>query len=460
MTTTVLIIESAMAGRVIGRGGIKIKNIQKDSGAVVSLIDGDTADTRKVKITGADEAQRLAKSMVEKVAGKKLPSETITAPVAREPRQPRKQRKPAHDRSPSPEIKISADIWAEIDRENAENQRKLIESLPVIKKYFYEEHDEVKAMSDADVEVFRFSQNEISVKYVEGATDTSRPIPKPVKTFHHAFHPYPKVLEVIKKQKFINPSPIQCQAWPIIMSGHDLIAIAQTGTGKTLAYILPALIHLLGQPTPRSKRIGPSVVILGPTRELVLQIEEEINKYSFDDIDIMSLYGGVDVKKHQDRLVLDHKPDIVVATPGRLNDMISTGYLKLDHVSYMVLDEADRMIDMGFRNQIELSLRHVRPDKQTILTSATWPIGVQQLAKYYTPNPVHVTIGSFDLTTVNTVEQKIIVLKENEKEAWLDEFVNKSLTKKDKVIIFMRKKSSVDKLYSKFLEQNIECRSY
>lgn len=457
MPLTVLVIESSMAGLVIGRAGARIKSIQSDSGATVSLMDGDTPDTRKVKIGGTEEAQRLATSMVTKIAGKVLQSETVDAPAPRPARQQRRHRPANRDQSPPMENTISAEDWAEIDRENAENKRKLMESLPPIKKKFYFEHGEVKAMSEADVKEFQLSQNEISVKYTEDATDTSLPIPKPVKTFNHAFHCYPEILKVIKKQKFLNPSPVQCQAWPIIMSGHDLIAIAQTGSGKTLAYILPALIHLLGQPTPRAERIGPSVVILAPTRELVLQIEEEIIKYSFDNIDIISLYGGVDIKKHHDRLLLDQKPDIVVATPGRLNDLISTMFLKLDHTSYVVLDEADRMIDMGFRNQIELSLRHVRPDKQTILTSATWPESVREFAKLYTTNPLHVTIGSFDLTTVQTVEQQIIVLKENEKEAWLEEYVKNSL-RNDKVIIFMRKKTSVDVLYSKFIDQNIQCR--
>jgi len=263
---------------------------------------------------------------------------------------------------------------------------------------------------------------------------------------------------VIKKQKFISPSPIECQAWPIIMSGHDLIAIAQTGTGKTLAYILSALIHLLQQPTPRIKRIGPSVLILGPTRELVLQIHDEITKYLHNNIKVVCVYGGgVSTLTHQ-QLIQTENPDSIVATPGRLNDLVGIQAIKLEHVSYMVLDEADCMLDMGFKNQIELSLRHVRSDKQTILTSATWPTAVQHLANYFAKNPLHITIGSLDLSTVDTVTQNIIILEERQKEGWLDNFISNDLSKNDKVIIFMRKKTSVDKMYENFNSKNIACR--
>lgn len=453
MSSTVMVIESAMAGLVIGRGGSRIKGIQQDSGTTVKLSDGDTADTKKVMIIGADEARLLASEMIEKIVGKVLSSETCAAPPPRAQRPRRNRREP----SPPEKIIISDEDWAEIERENKERHRKYLESLVPIKKDFYVEHGEVRKMSAEEVEAFRSSKNNIMVKYLEGAADPSRPIPKPIRTFEHAFHAYPEVLRVIKKQKFAEPSPVQCQAWPVIMSGHDVVAIAQTGTGKTLAYILPALIHLLGQPTPRENRQGPAVVVLGPTRELVIQIESEINKYAYKNICVMCVYGGVPMKNQMD-LLIDNIPDIVVATPGRLNDLISVHAVSLEQVSYLVLDEADRMLDMGFRNQIELSLRNVRPDRQTILASATWPTSVQKLVNYFAKDPLHITIGTLDLATVNTVQQKVIVLKEYQKDAWLEDFLNKKMSEKDKVIIFMRKKVSVDKLFKKMISQNIECR--
>jgi len=462
----VLVIESAMAGLVIGRGGSMIKSIQNDSGAKIKLSYGSTADTQNVTIIGNEEAQRLAVTMIENLVGKVLRSETKTTP----PPPPRQQThgrgrggswrsRPRRTASPVETFNISDEAWEEVLRENKQMELDLLQSLPPIVKDFYMEHNEVKAMSDEEVQSFRTFQNNIIVQYVDiDGAECVRPIPKPIKTFEHAFSSFPDIMKVIKKQKFTMPSPIQCQAWPIIMSGHDLIAIAQTGTGKTLAYILPALIHLLKQPTPRKERIGPSVVIMGPTRELVLQIHNEITKYLYDDIKVICVYGGgVSAQVHQ-KLIEDEKPDIVVATPGRLNDLIGIQAVKLEHVSYLVLDEADRMLDMGFKNQIELSLRHVRPDKQTILTSATWPEAVKNLAKYFAKNPLHVTIGSLDLSAVNTITQKIIMLKENQKEAWLDDFMRNNLSKDDKIIIFMRKKSSVDNMYERFIRKNIKCR--
>ncbi|XP_026817783.1 probable ATP-dependent RNA helicase DDX43 [Rhopalosiphum maidis] len=464
--STLLVIESAMAGLVIGRGGATIKTIQQDSGAMVKLTNGDTADTRNVKIIGSEDAQRLASGMIEKIVGKLLRSETITTPPPPPRRQARgggtsrgtdRPRPKRRSVSPVEKITISDEAWEEILRENRQRDLEIIQSLPPIIKDLYVEHKQVKAMSDEEVQSFRTAQNDTTVQYVDGA-ECLRPIPKPIKTFEHAFGSYPDIMKVIKKQNFTVPSPIQCQAWPIIMSGHDLIAIAQTGSGKTLAYILPAIIHLLGQPTPRNKRIGPSVMIMGPTRELVLQIHDEITKYLYNNIKVVCVYGGgVSAQEHQ-KLIKAEKPDIVVATPGRLNDLIGIQAIKLEHVSYLVLDEADRMLDMGFKNQIELSLRHVRPDKQTILTSATWPTAVKNLANYFTKNPLHITVGSLDLSTVNTVTQKIIILKEHQKEAWLDEFISTSLSKDDKVIIFMRKKTSVEKMYENFIRKNIKCR--
>lgn len=463
-----------MAGLVIGRGGSTIKNIQRESGATVKLVDGDSTDTKKVTITGNRDAQVLAASLVQKVAGQILHAEeSAVARPQPKPQPPKghqrrqrevsspmeqhqRRRQSKRENSPPETITLTDEQWDEITRENEERERQLLRSLPSIKKDIYVEHEHIKAMSVKEVEDFRLANNSIMVNYVQ-EPDTSRPIPKPILTFEHAFHAYPEIMKVIKKQKFEKPSPVQCQAWPIIMSGHDLIAIAQTGTGKTLAYILPGLIHLKQQSTPCKERIGPTVLILGPTRELVIQIEEEIKKYTFDEIDVVSVYGGVSGQA-QIECLRNKKPEIVVATPGRLNDLIGQMVLKVDHVSYLVLDEADRMLDMGFKTQIELSLRHVRPDKQTVLTSATWPIGVQQLANYFTSKPLHVTIGSFDLTTVNTVKQEVIVLGENQKEAWIENFIQNKMFKNDKVIIFMRKKISVDKLFMKLRAKNIECR--
>lgn len=457
-----LLIDSATVGLVIGRGGSKIKSIQNDSGAVIKILDGDSAATNKIVIIGTEDAQRTASDLIERITGKILQSVKCAAPQP----PPRRRQRPIKARPvqrgvspPLGQIAFNQDVWDEICRENEEMARKKLESLPPIKKDFYVEHGQVKAMTAEQAQSIRLENNNIMVECAPGENaECVRHVPKPVTTFQHAFEPYPEIMAVIRKQRFVNPTPIQCQAWPIIMSGHDLIAIAQTGTGKTLAYILPAIIHLLRQPTPRGRRIGPSVLILGPTRELVSQIEEEITKYIFDGISVLSLYGGVSFENQSYR-ILNDKPDIIVATPGRLKDLIASSSLKIDHVSYLVLDEADRMLDMGFKAQIEIALSPVRPDRQTVLTSATWPVAVREFAKCFTINPLNVTVGSFDLTAVSTIEQKVIVLKEQQKGRWLESFIDK-VSKDEKIIIFMRTKLAVDKLYEKLKKKNINCGYY
>ncbi|XP_050526997.1 probable ATP-dependent RNA helicase DDX43 isoform X2 [Daktulosphaira vitifoliae] len=476
---TIFEIESKMAGKVIGRCGERISSIQQDSGATVKILDSESPNLRKVKLTGTEEQQSIAKNLVESITGKifslkiipvsSLPknrqyksSEATTSEL--EPQIPlkivshtRRTKPKRSERKPSPpeRIFLSEEVWTEIRRENEERERKKLETLPKIIKEFYVEHSDIKNISDKEVEEFRLAKNNIMVKYVK---DDHGLIPKPVKYFEHAFHNYPEIMKQINKQKFNEPTPVQCQAWPIIMSGYDLIAIAQTGTGKTLAFILPALIHLERQPIPKNKYIGPSILILAPTRELVLQIEHEVKKYTYNGINVVSIYGGASAETQTHNL--EHKkPEIIVATPGRLNDFLCTQTVDISHVSYLVLDEADRMLDMGFECQIQTALMYVRSDRQTILTSATWPIGVKCLVDKYTINPLHVTIGTFDLTTVNTVKQEIIIINENKKDQWLLNFM-KRLSGDDKIIIFMRTKVSVDLLYDKLCKRNVKCRFF
>lgn len=129
---------------------------------------------------------------------------------------------------------------------------------------------------------FRLTHNNITISHYKA--DDDRPIPNPVLTFAQAFAHYPELLEAVQNQQFKDPSPIQSQAWPVLLKGHDLIGIAQTGTGKTLAFLLPAMIHIEGQPISRAERSGPSVLIMAPTRELAQQIEREVAKFPWKGI--------------------------------------------------------------------------------------------------------------------------------------------------------------------------------
>lgn len=440
---TVLVIESSIAGRVIGQHGKKIKSIMEKTGATIWLIDNHTEKTKLVTVNGNEDVRQAATDIVRKVVGRKL------LRIETRPR-------PRRDDSPSYVNKLSDEAWEEIIRDSEEKQRAQMERRPPILKDFYVLHEEVEVLSIEDVNAFRAASNSTTVNYVQGA-DESRPIPKPIKTFEHAFHRYPDIMAVIDKHKFTSPTYVQCQAWPIILSGHDLIAIAQARTGKTLAYMLPALVHLQRQPTPLKERKGPTVVIVGPSKELVIQIEGEVKKYIFGEICVMSVYGATCLDNQVKRLLME-KPDIIVATPRRLNELISIKAVDTENVSYLVLDKADCMLDTSLKVLVELATKNLRLDKQTILTSATWTKNVQRLADCITKNAMHINVSSFDLTTMKSIEQNIVVLGRQKKESWCLNFLKIHLSKDDKVIIFMRTKRSVDRLYAELKNQNINCK--
>jgi ATP-dependent RNA helicase DDX43 len=263
-------------------------------------------------------------------------------------------------------------------------------------------------------------------------------------------------LKELEKQGFEHPTPIQCQAWPLALQGHDVIGIAQTGTGKTLAFLLPGMIHIEGQTVPRAERCGPTMLVLSPTRELALQIEDEVKKYSYKGIKCVCIYGGGD-RRSQINIVVQGV-EIVIATPGRLNDLVSNGYLDLRTVSFLVLDEADRMLDMGFEPQIKSILLDVRPDRQTMMTSATWPAGVRRLAESYMTDPFQVSVGTLDLRACHLVTQVIEIVKEEEKKSLLMEFLSR-LGDDEKALVFSSKKLKADDITSDLSLQGYKVQS-
>ena len=186
-----------------------------------------------------------------------------------------------------------------------------------------------------------------------------------------------RVLEVIRKSGFDTPMPIQAQALPIIMSGRDCIGIAETGSGKTLAFVLPMLRHIKDQP-PLVQGDGPIALVVAPTRELVQQISKDTKKFSkVHNMLVVAVYGGSGVANQITEL--KRGAEIVVCTPGRMIDILVTSGGKitnLHRVTYLVFDEADRMFDMGFEPQISRIHRNIRPSRQTVMFSATFPRSV------------------------------------------------------------------------------------
>ncbi|XP_047537364.1 probable ATP-dependent RNA helicase DDX43 [Vanessa atalanta] len=444
----VIMIPSNKVGRVIGKGGCKIRDLEFESEAKIKIGDSSGNDTN-ITLFGTDEAISKVESMINELTEERKPP-------------PKENFNNSNASSASNDFfkqsteGVEVIDWNKLNAFYDNHQKERWDNLAPIVKDFYKEDPVVSNMTPAEVTRWRLANHDIQVKRTFDEKPGLLPVPNPVLTFEQAFHDYPEILEEIYKQGFKQPSPIQSQAWPILLRGDDMIGIAQTGTGKTLAFLLPALIHIEGQPTPREKREGPTVLILAPTRELALQIEKEASKYQYKGIKSVCLYGGGD-RKEQIKTVTKGV-DIVIATPGRLNDLVLARHLNVINFSYIVLDEADRMLDMGFEPQIRKSLFDVRPDRQTVMTSATWPSGVRRLAESYMKDPIQVNVGSLDLAAVHTVTQQIMFVDEDNKEAALFEFIQ-NMDKNDKIIIFCGKKATATHITTELCMKGIECQS-
>lgn len=213
----------------------------------------------------------------------------------------------------------------------------------------------------------------------------------------------PAILKAVQEQGYENPTPIQAQAIPLVLAGHDLLAGAQTGTGKTAAFTLPMLQRLSSGTAPKNKFGGKGIrtLVLTPTRELAAQVEENLRSYAkYLDITSTVIFGGVGMKPQIARI--EKGVDVLVATPGRLLDLAGQGFMDLSTVEMLILDEADRMLDMGFIHDVKKVLALVPKDKQSLLFSATFSDEIRELANGLLKNP-----QSIQVTPRNTTVQRI-----------------------------------------------------
>ncbi len=215
----------------------------------------------------------------------------------------------------------------------------------------------------------------------------------------------PDILKVLDRLKLVKPTPIQAQAIPAGLEGRDIVGIAQTGTGKTLAYGIPVLQRLVSE--------GGQALVLVPTRELAVQVSDALGPLlrAFKKRGLV-LIGGV--KIHTQFAGIRHNPDVIIATPGRMNDHIYRGSIDLSRVHVLILDEADRMLDMGFEPQVTSVLRCLTGKKQTMLFSATMPPGILKLASGHMELPIHIEIAPSG-TAAKEVSQELFVVKEEVK---------------------------------------------
>ncbi|CAG9318616.1 DBP2_2 [Blepharisma stoltei] len=307
-------------------------------------------------------------------------------------------------------------------------------NLTPFRKNFYQEHPDVAARSDLEVAKIR---EEFSMT-VQGPHTL-----KPIMSFEEANFPE-DINRTISAKSFKKPTNIQSQAWPIALSGYDLIGIAQTGSGKTLAFVLPGIIHINDQPKLKLGD-GPIALVLAPTRELAVQTSEECILFGKScGLSTLCIYGGTN-RAGQLREI-QKGVQFMIATPGRLIDFVETGALSLKRVTYLVLDEADRMLDMGFEPQIRKIVSQIRPDRQTLMFSATWPREVQGLAHDFLVDPVHITIGSLELAANHNIRQIVEFINEGQKPERLLAGLREVIKERTKVVVFTETKRGCEML--------------
>ncbi|SEL66615.1 DEAD/DEAH box helicase [Parapedobacter koreensis] len=259
------------------------------------------------------------------------------------------------------------------------------------------------------------------------------------------------LLKALEASGYQQPTPIQQQAIPAILRKRDVLACAQTGTGKTAAFALPIIQHLL-RSTPSAPSIGPRALIIAPTRELAIQIDENIAAYTrFTCIGHAAVFGGVSLSGQISEL--QKKPEMLVATPGRLLDLHAQRELSLQNVAFLVLDEADRMLDMGFIKDIKKIVSLIPTDRHTSLFSATMPIDITNLANTMLSNPEQIAVTPV-ASTVDKISQAIYPVAKTDKANLLIYLILKE-DHAANILVFSRTKYGADRIARKLKKNGI-----
>jgi ATP-dependent RNA helicase RhlE len=249
------------------------------------------------------------------------------------------------------------------------------------------------------------------------------------------------VLQALALKDYANPSPIQAQAIPSLLQGRDLLGIAQTGTGKTAAFTLPSIDRLIAANRQRQQR-ACRMLVLAPTRELASQIAESARAYAkFTPLTVATVFGGTSVYKNRQDLA--RGVDILVATPGRLIDLIEQGYLTLGQIEILVVDEADQMMDLGFIHALKRIVALLPRQRQTLFFSATMPKTIRDLADRFLTDPVEVKVAP-QATTAERVDQYVTFCNQSEKQALLTLTLKK--IEIERALVFTRTKHGADRV--------------
>lgn len=338
---------------------------------------------------------------------------------------------------------------------SARNKRQLYEKVDhsridyaPFQKELYIEVPEISKMTHAQVGTLRRKL---------GIRIRGKRCPRPIHSWAQCGLSY-AVLSVLQHADYEQPTPIQAQAIPCIMSGRDVIGVARTGSGKTLAYLLPLLRHIALQPRASAGE-GPAAVVIAPTRELAIQIHGEAKKFS-RAVDVRSVcaYGGSGVK---DQIAeLKRGADIIICTPGRMIDLLAMNsgrITNLRRATIVVLDEADRMFDMGFEPQLNRIVENIRPDRQTVMFSATFPIQVEKLARKILSQPVEIMAGGNSIAAA-TIDQNVEVRSEDSKFLRLLELLGHWYDK-GSTLVFVDRQDNADRIFRDLSGARYRCLS-
>ena len=259
------------------------------------------------------------------------------------------------------------------------------------------------------------------------------------------------ILKALKTEGYTIPAPIQQKSIPVILEGKDLLGCAQTGTGKTAAFAIP-ILQILYQDKQNTKGFKHiRTLILTPTRELAIQINESFEAYGkHTGLKHEVIYGGV--SQHTQTIALRNGVDILIATPGRLLDLMNQGYVHLDHLEIFVLDEADRMLDMGFINDVKKLIRQLPKQKQTLLFSATMPAPIAQLANSLLHHPVRVEVSPVT-ATAELIDQSVYFVGKRNKQSLLVHLIKENQIRR--TLVFTRTKHGADKIARDLKKANI-----
>ncbi|KAM9744775.1 ATP-dependent RNA helicase DDX42 isoform 1-T1 [Menidia menidia] len=311
---------------------------------------------------------------------------------------------------------------------------------PPFEKNFYNEHEELSSLTGTQMLELRHKLN----LRVSGAAP-----PKPCTSFAH-FGFDEQLMHQIRKSEYTQPTPIQCQGVPIALSGRDMIGIAKTGSGKTAAFIWPMLVHIMDQKELEAGE-GPIAVIVCPTRELCQQIHAECKRFGKAySLRSVAVYGGGSM--WEQAKALQEGAEIVVCTPGRLIDHVKKKATSLQRVTYLVFDEADRMFDMGFEYQVRSVASHVRPDRQTLLFSATFRKKIERLARDILVDPIRVVQGDIGEANEDVTQVVEMLHGGSDKWGWLTRRLVE-FTSSGSVLIFVTKKLNCEELATNLTQE-------